>query len=167
MVRRGERGRNRQRGMDLFDPFLDIDRTFREMERMFRAPFGDVSGDLAAATPSAAVTPFWRPAVDITEDKDKYLFHVELPGLNKDNVKINVEDGILIVKGERKMEKKSEDPDKKFTRIERQYGTFVRRFTLPRDVDKSQIKAFFKDGVLDISIPKSQEKAKESEVKIE
>ena len=109
----------------------------------------------------------WRPAVDIQEDKEKYTVHAELPGLRKEDVKVEVDEGVLTLRGERKMETKEEDKERRYTRVERQYGSFVRRFPVPKDVDQANIKATFKEGVLEVRLPRSAEKAKQSEITIE
>jgi len=99
----------------------------------------------------------WAPAVDITEDKEAYLIKAELPGVERDDVKVQVNDGVLTLQGERRSEK--EEKDKKMHRIERFYGNFTRSFSLPDNVDEEHIHAEYKDGVLTLRLPKS-EKAK-------
>ncbi len=94
----------------------------------------------------------WSPKVDITEDNDEILVKAELPEMNKDNVKVTVEDGILTLAGERKHEK--EEKDKKYHRIEREYGSFVRCFTLPDAVVTAKVSAEFKEGLLVVHLPK-------------
>ena len=87
----------------------------------------------------------WSPQVDITEDDKEYLMKADLPEMKKEEIKVNVEDGVLSVSGERKTEK--EEKNKKFHRIERSYGTFQRSFTLPDDADGAKVAAEFKDSV--------------------
>jgi HSP20 family protein len=107
----------------------------------------------------------WAPAVDVIEDDKEYLITAELPDVKKEDVKVAVEKGILTISGERKLEK--EEKDKKFHRIERAYGTFVRTFTVPDDAEAEKIKAEFKDGLLKVHIPKSEKaKPKQIEVKV-
>ncbi|OQX84044.1 hypothetical protein B6D60_09780 [candidate division KSB1 bacterium 4484_87] len=106
----------------------------------------------------------WQPAVDIVETKNNFEVKAELPGLKKDDIKIQFEDGVLTLTGERKIEK--EDKDKNFYRVERRYGKFQRCFSLPRNVKADEIKANYKDGILTVNIPKAEEaKAKEIEIK--
>ena len=93
----------------------------------------------------------WSPEVDISEDDHGYVLKADLPEMKKDDVRVTVEDGILSVSGERKIEK--EDEKKKFHRIERCFGTFRRSFTLPEDADSTKVTADFHDGVLKVHLP--------------
>lgn len=104
----------------------------------------------------------WAPPVDVAEEGDKILVKVEVPGVNEKDLKVNFEDGLLTVSGERQFERKDE---RNYHRIERTYGTFVRSFNLPRSVDASAIKASYLDGVLEIEIPKREE-AKPRQIQI-
>ncbi|NUO82863.1 Hsp20/alpha crystallin family protein [candidate division KSB1 bacterium] len=105
----------------------------------------------------------WEPAVDISETADEYQIHADLPGLTKDEVKINYEDGVISIRGEKKQEK--EDKQKNYHRLERSYGMFERSFRLPNRVEIGKIEAKFKDGVLTLRLPKSEE-AKPKEIPI-
>jgi len=108
----------------------------------------------------------WAPAVDIKETDGAFTVEAELPGMSKDDVKVTVHDGVLTIKGERKQEEETED--KKVHRIERFYGSFMRRFTLPDNVDENSVKASFKDGLLTLTIQKSEPKEpKAIEVNVE
>ncbi len=101
-------------------------------------------------------TPFftdWTPAVDITETDKEYLIKVELPELKREDVKVEVLDGVLTVEGERKREK--EEKGKRFHKVERAYGTFIRQFALPSEVDAEKVEAQFKEGVLNVHLPKT------------
>jgi HSP20 family protein len=95
----------------------------------------------------------WTPSVDISETDTAYLIKGEIPGVKKEGVKVTVQDGMLTIAGERKIEK--EEKDKKFHRIERSYGSFMRSFCVPNDADESAVKAEFKEGMLNITLPKS------------
>lgn len=95
----------------------------------------------------------WTPAVDIQETDKEYAVKVDLPEVKKEDIKINLLDGTLSIEGERREER--EEKGKKFHRIERQYGQFVRRFVLPEEVDAANVQAQFKDGVLKVTLPKS------------
>lgn len=107
----------------------------------------------------------WAPAVDITEDEREYLVKVEIPEVKKEDVKVTVENKLLTISGERKFEK--EEKGRKYHRIERSYGNFVRSFSLPDDVDPSKIDAKFSDGVLAVHVAKSEAaKPKQIEVKV-
>lgn len=108
----------------------------------------------------------WAPLVDISEDDKEYLIKAELPGLKKDDVHISVEKGVLTITGERKFEK--EEKDRKHHRVERAYGSFVRTFIVPDDAEADKVAAQFKDGLLTIHIPKSEQaKPKQIEVRVE
>ncbi|MCU1337996.1 MAG: Heat shock protein Hsp20 family [Bryobacterales bacterium] len=96
----------------------------------------------------------WIPTVDILEDDKEFLIKAELPEVDKKDVKVTIQQGVLTIQGERKQEK--EEDGKRFHRVERSYGTFVRSFTLPEDVDESKLRAEFKDGVLMIHLPKAE-----------
>ena len=107
----------------------------------------------------------WAPLADITEDDKEYIIKAELPDVKKEDVKVAVENGVLTISGERKFEK--EEKKKKYHRVERAYGTFVRSFTLPDDADAGHVKAEFKEGVLTVHVPKSEHaKPKHIEVKV-
>ncbi|HCW90827.1 MAG TPA: heat-shock protein [Marinobacter sp.] len=98
----------------------------------------------------------WAPAVDIKETGEAFTIEAELPGMKKEDVKVTVDDGVLSIQGERKHEEETED--KKHHRIERVYGSFLRRFTLPENVDENSIKASFQDGVLTLNLKKAEPK---------
>lgn len=96
----------------------------------------------------------WAPAVDIRESKEAFMIDAELPGMQKEDVKVTIHDGVLAIQGERR--KEEESGDDKHHRIERVYGSFLRRFTLPDNVDESSIKATFKDGLLSLTLKKAE-----------
>ena len=98
----------------------------------------------------------WTPAVDLYEKDDHYMIKAELPGVNKDNIKIDLKDRLLTLSGERTHN--NEVKEENYYRRERSYGKFQRAFTLPADVDSDKIKAEYKDGVLQIKVPKPEEK---------
>jgi len=107
----------------------------------------------------------WSPAVDIAEHDDQYVVKMELPGVSKEEVKITLESNILTVRGEKKQEKETKKEN--YHRIERSYGSFQRSFTLPTTVKNDKIDASFKDGILNIKLPKAEEaKPKQIEVKV-
>ena len=105
----------------------------------------------------------WSPLVDIIEDEKEYLIQAELPDMKKEDVRLTVENEVLAISGERKLEK--EEKGKKYHRVERAYGSFVRTFSLPEDADGSKVTADFKDGMLHVHLPKS-EKAKPKAIAI-
>ena len=94
----------------------------------------------------------WRPSVDISESKKQYVIKAELPEVDKDDVDVSIENGMLSITGERRFEK--EDETEEQHRIERMYGRFSRSFTLPADADANKISAKSKNGVLKVIIPK-------------
>jgi len=105
----------------------------------------------------------WMPVVDIDETDDDFTVKAELPGVEKDDVDVNIENGILTIRGE----KKTEIEDKKHHRVECSYGSFVRSFTLPQAVDAEKVEANYNNGVLNLTIPKAEEaKPKKIEVKV-
>lgn len=105
----------------------------------------------------------WMPVVDIEESKEAYLVKAELPGVDKEDVSVNIDNGVLTIKGE----KKSKVEDKKRHRVECSYGSFIRSFTLPQTVKAEKVEAEYKDGILSLTIPKSEEsKPKQIEVKV-
>jgi len=104
----------------------------------------------------------WAPPVDVAEDQNHILVKVEVPGMEEKDLRVNFEDGLLTVSGERQFERKD---DRNYHRIERSYGSFVRTFSLPRTVDATAITADYKNGVLEIAIPKKEE-AKPKQIQI-
>lgn len=115
---------------------------------------------------SSVETNLWNPAVDIKEDKDKYTVIADIPGVEKENIHVSLENNVLCIKGERKYENKEEKEG--YSRVERMQGQFYRRFALPDTTDETKIKAKYKKGVLEITIPKRENaKKKNIEVRIE
>lgn len=106
----------------------------------------------------------FAPAVDLHETKDNYLISVDLPGIDQNDIKVDVEDGRLTVSGERTRQESKEDG--MFRRFEKSYGRFVRTFQLPQNIDESKIQARSENGVLEIMIPKT-ELAKPRSVQVE
>jgi HSP20 family protein len=103
--------------------------------------------------------------MDVQETDKEYLIKADLPDVKKEDVKVAIEEGILSVEGERNQEK--EEKGRKFHRVERAYGRFVRRMAVPTDVDATKVVAEFKDGVLNVHLPKAQTaKAKTIDVKV-
>jgi HSP20 family protein len=96
----------------------------------------------------------WCPSVDISETEQEFLIKAELPGLQKEDVKVNMKDNVLTLQGSRKQE--SETKGHHYHRIERSYGNFLRSFTLPENIDTNKLKANFNNGILEIKIPKSE-----------
>ena len=97
----------------------------------------------------------WRPAVDVHESEAAFHFTAELPGLTKEDIEITLDENNLTLKGERKFEEKEESEN--YHRIERSYGSFTRSFSLPGQVDTEKVTAEFKNGVLHITVPKTEQ----------
>jgi HSP20 family protein len=128
-----------------FNPFDDLRRMEARMfEPFFRMPY---------FTEEAQGTG-WNPAVDVLEENNRIVVKVEAPGVDEKNLHVTFEDGILTISGERQFERKD---DRNYHRIERAYGTFTRTFSLPRSVDAAQIAASYRNGVLEVEIPKKEE----------
>jgi len=107
----------------------------------------------------------WMPLVDIAEDDQEYLITVELPEVNKQDVKVTLENGVLTVTGVRRFE--NEENNRKWHRVERSYGSFARSFALPDDGDPAKVNAEFKDGMLKVTVAKSEQALpKQIEVKV-
>jgi HSP20 family protein len=102
------------------------------------------------------------PRIDISEEKENLVVTAEIPGVNKENIKITLQDNILTIEGEKKKDVK--ESDKNFHRTERVFGTFKRSFTLPSEVDSEKVDAKFENGILNIQIKKLEPKAKSGKV---
>ena len=140
------------------DPFKELSAIHERMNQLFDETFLPTRGSEAA--PAAAM---WSPAVDIYESGDDIVVKAEVPGIDKDDVAVEVKDGILTLRGDRKFEK--EEKEENYHRIERSYGTFVRSFALPSALDPEKVQAALKDGVLEVRIGK-KEQAKPRKVKV-
>ena len=130
----------------------------REMNRVFDSFFNGVDEP-------GLLNGTWVPAVDVAEGDDTYTVKMELPGVNKEDVKITLESNILTIRGEKRAE--GEVKEKNYHRTERSYGSFQRSFTLPTTVKNDKIDAVYKDGILTVTLPKAEEaKPKQIEVKV-
>ncbi len=140
-----------------WDPWREIEDMFDRYTRAGGVPRG--GGQELARTGD------WTPRVDIAETEQAFVIKAEVPEVNKDDVKITVDNGVLSICGERKQEQ--EEKGKTFHRVERFYGQFTRSFTLPENVDEDHITATFKDGMLSLEIPKTEKaQPKAIEVKV-
>lgn len=128
-----------------WEPFRDMLSLRADMDRLFSGLFGGVPEDREG---------FWAPVVDIEEDNDKIMVKAEIPGMTREDIKVSVQGNLLTITGERKQE--NETKNKTFHRIERSYGRFSRMITLPTDVDADKVKANYKDGILNIALPKPE-----------
>ncbi len=142
-----------------WDPFRELEEMSDRLNRVFARPAVRTSGKETMTVAD------WIPTVDISETDNEYLIKAELPEVKKEDVKVSVEDGVLTIQGERRQEK--EEKGRKFHRVERSYGSFVRSFTLPESVDENGVKAEYKDGVLNLHLLKSEKvKPKAIDVKV-
>jgi HSP20 family protein len=141
-----------------WDPLRDLSSIQEKMNQLFEDTLSRTRGreeGLAAG--------MWTPAVDIYETGESVVVKAELPGLTKEQVGIEVKDGVLTLKGERKVER--EVKEENYHRVERAYGTFQRSFSLPASVDQEKIGATLKDGVLEVTLPK-KEQAKPKQISV-
>lgn len=140
-----------------WDPFRELEELSEQLNQVFGRPRSRRRGDR-----EAIATSDWTPLVDVIEKDKEYLIKTELTEVKKDQVKVIVKDGVLTIQGERKAD---DDKSKRYHRMERPSGTFLRSFTVPDDVDETKVSAEFKNGVLSVCLPKA-EKAKPRTVEI-
>ncbi|MGD9896664.1 MAG: Hsp20/alpha crystallin family protein [Candidatus Methylacidiphilaceae bacterium] len=153
LVRRGSAG------LGTWDPFRELEEMRKRMFSLWERPL-----EFLEAPSERLELAEWRPLADITEDDKEYLVKLELPGMKREEVKVSMESGVLTISGERKLEK--EEKGKKYHRVERAYGAFSRSFVIPEDVVAEKIDAQFKDGILQVHLPKGEHaKPKTIEVK--
>jgi HSP20 family protein len=139
-----------------YRPLRDMATLHDEMNRVF---------DNLLMRPATGVgAENWYPAADVRETENDYVVRTELPGVSKDDVKINLINNTLIIRGEKKQE--TEDQKGNWHHVERSYGMFERTFALPSAVSSDRIKARFRDGVLEVIVPKAEE-ARPREINIE
>ena len=133
-----------------WDPFEEL----QEFENRLAGFFGRGPVRTNGNKKEAIALVDWAPLVDISEDEKEFVVKAELPEVKKEDVRVTVENGVLSICGERKVEK--EEKDKKYHRVERAYGRFERSFTLPEGADGTKITAEFKEGVLKVHLPKAE-----------
>ena len=135
-----------------WDPFRDINQVFNRYSPNARSGAEARDKD-------------WSPLIDIYEAGDKFIVRAELPGVDKDAVSVSIDDSVLTIKGTKQFAEAKEG--EKWKRVEAQYGEFTRRFTLPDEVDEENVSAAYKNGVLELSIPKVEpKKVKMIDVKV-
>jgi HSP20 family protein len=138
---------------EVWDPFTSLAEIHDEMNRLF------------GASPRNSFAVAFNPAVDIAVEKDSVVVKADLPGLTKDDVSVTLQDNYLTIRGEKKQE--TEQKETNYFLSERAYGSFARTIELPLAVDANKIEARFKDGVLQVTLPKTEEaKPKQIEVKV-
>jgi HSP20 family protein len=146
--------------MRWWDPLRDLSGIQDKMNQLFEDTFSRTRG-----RDESLAKGMWTPVVDIYETDDYVVVKAELPGVEKDQIGVEVKDGILSLHGERKFEK--EVKEENYHRIERAYGSFHRSFSLPTSVEQNKISAKFKDGVLEVQLPKkAQTKPKQIKVDV-
>jgi HSP20 family protein len=139
-------------GIVRFDPFEDLTRLQREMNRLFDDTYGTGSRPTRR---EGVAAPTWAPAVDVSEDANEIVLRSELPGVKMEDLDIEVANDTLTIRGEKKFAE--EEKKNNYVRIERAYGVFQRSFNLGVPVQHDKISAGFKDGVLTVRLPKSEE----------
>jgi HSP20 family protein len=146
--------------MTRWDPFRELEEMSTRLNRLFgQRSLRQLPGETDDGFGD------WVPAMDVQETEKEYLIKADLPAVRRDDVKVGIDNGILTLEGERQEEK--EEKGKKFHRIERSYGRFVRRVSVPSDVDPAKVAADFKDGVLSVHLPKAENaKPKSIDIKV-
>jgi HSP20 family protein len=136
-----------------YEPWSLLNQLSKELDRSFR---GSENSDVATSD--------WTPAVDIRENAENFVIVADIPGVDPKDIEVNMENGILSIKGERETEKKEEKEG--YKRVERSYGSFYRRFSMPETADPNKINAKSMNGVLEITIPK-QEKEQPRKIEVQ
>lgn len=127
-----------------YEPFNVLTQLQRELNRFREGDEGN----------SRIATAEWAPAVDIKEEEGRFIIHADIPGVNPEDIDVNMENGVLTIKGEKNTEAKTEKDN--YKRVERIYGSFYRRFSLPETANNDAISAKAKNGVLEVVIPKRE-----------
>ena len=140
-------------GLGVWEPFSDLRRLQDEMDRLFPTYWPEPQEGNAA----------WRPSLEVYEEPDKMVVKAEIPGVKKEDVSITLLEDVLTIKGERKFEREEKKED--YLLFEGSYGSFHRSVHLPKPVKADAVKAEYKDGILEIQLPKAEE-AKTQEIKI-
>jgi HSP20 family protein len=139
-----------------FEPFREFATLQDRINRVFRDSYSGSQDD-------SLTTSSFAPAVDVYEDEHKVALKIEVPGIDEKEIDVRVENSTLTVHGERKIEK--EEKEENYRRVERQYGSFTRTFTLPQTVDTEKVSANYDKGILKITLPKKAE-AKPKQIKV-
>lgn len=134
--------------MKSYEPWVVLKQMQNDLGRMLG------EHDRGAEDGSSIATSRWAPAVDIKEEAERFVISADVPGVDRDDIEVTMADGVIVIKGERKLE--SQEEEKGYRRIERSYGTFYRRFSLPESADAEKISATCNEGVLEIVIPKRE-----------
>jgi HSP20 family protein len=148
------RGHNVPSHRDFFAP---VDSLRKEMDRVFEGLFSDF-GDFSSSLFKMDSKPSFSPRLNMSEGDNEIEVSAELPGIEEKDIQVTLKDGVLSIKGEKKMEEKKKEQS--FYRVERHYGSFHRSVRIPEGIEADQIKASFRDGVLKINLPKSEKEDK-------
>lgn len=132
-----------------YDPFRDLRTLQEEVNRLFSTNLTRGFGEEGIGRGA------WNPSVDIYENKDHIVLEAELPGMNREDFELSVENNVITLRGERQFEKK--DDSDNYHRVERSYGSFTRSFTLPQTVSADGATAEYRNGVLRVTLPKREE----------
>ncbi len=148
--------------MSRWNPFRELEEMMQQYGRGLSVPARTLAAEHGRELMTRAD---WLPAVDISESARAYTIKAELPALRREDIKLSVHDHVLVLSGERQMEK--EESDTRHHRVERAYGRFARSFSLPEDADDTAVAAEYKEGVLVVTVPKTAKEAPRSiDVKI-
>ena len=140
------------------NPSNEMERIHRDMDSFFDSFF--------SMKPSTLFDADWVPSVDVTEENGEIRVKAEMPGLEEKDINVTIENGILSISGEKKEEKKEEDKERNYILSERSFGSFKRQIRLPDDVKSGDVKAKFRNGVLEITLPRD-EKAQPKKIQIQ
>lgn len=146
-------------GREVWEPFREMEDLEKEMGRLWDRPLIPLREFLPVEMAKG-----WLPRVDVVEEKDRILVRADLPGMKQEEIQVEVDGGTLTIRGERK--KEAETKEGKVYRVERRCGAFLRSFTLPSTVDPAKVGAAYKNGVLEVTLPK-REGTKAKQVKVE
>ncbi len=142
-----------------WDPFRELEALQEDVNRLFQESMARPRRETSAAR-------VWAPPVDVVEDDEKIIVRAEIPGMKKEDIDIELTGDTLTIRGERKLE--NEEKKENMVRVERAYGRFQRSFTIGVPVKSNEVKAAYRDGILEITIPKSEEiKPKKVDVSVE
>lgn len=144
---------------NVWDSFRELEALQDEMNRLFNGSLGRWDNRQYGLLEGA-----WSPKVDVYDSKDNILVKADIPGMKKEDIDVSVHGDTLVIKGEKKIE--TEDKEKGSVKTERYYGSFNRALTLPTQVDTSKVSAAYKDGVLELTMPKKEE-AKPKQINID
>ena len=136
-----------------YEPWHVVNRLHQTLDQVFNNHFSGSDATLSSPEASSSPSVSWVPRVDIHEEKDRFVVLADVPGVDPKDIDITAENGVLTVRGERKVEKR--ETENGYERIERVAGSFLRRFTLPEGANTEQIKAKQTNGVLEVTIPKT------------